>query len=48
MSIGDVLTVVELEEGIPSPHPLELIAMAHAIAEAQGWQLSQALVDRVL
>ena len=33
MSIGDVLTVVELEEGIPSPHTLELIAMAHAIAE---------------
>jgi electron transfer flavoprotein alpha subunit len=36
MSIGDVLAVVELEEGIPSPHTLELIAMARAIAEAKG------------
>jgi len=36
MSTGDVLAVVELEEGAPTPLTLELIALAGTIAEAKG------------
>ena len=36
MSTGDVLAVVELEDGAPTALTLELIALACTIAEAKG------------
>lgn len=36
MNIGDVLVIVELEEGVPSAHTHELIAISRTIADARG------------